>query len=81
VPVVAANRGALPEVGGDAVAYVQPDDPDDMAETIAQILASPERRAGMRARGITRARLFSWRASATRLWDGYREALARRKAR
>jgi glycosyltransferase involved in cell wall biosynthesis len=81
VPVVAAHRGALPEVGGDAAAYVQPDDPDEMAETIAQILASPERRAGMRARGIARARLFSWRAAATRLWEGYREALARRAAR
>jgi glycosyltransferase involved in cell wall biosynthesis len=81
VPVVAARRGALPEIGGDAVAYVDPDDPGDMAHTIAHVLASPEQLTVMRARGVARARTFSWRAAAVRLWDAYREALARRGAR
>ncbi|MBI3491656.1 MAG: glycosyltransferase family 4 protein, partial [Acidobacteria bacterium] len=39
VPVVAANRGALPEVLGDAGPLVDPERPADMARAIARILS------------------------------------------
>ena len=39
VPVVVSRRGALPEVGGDAVVYVDPDDARGMATVIADLLA------------------------------------------
>ncbi|HTV01873.1 MAG TPA: glycosyltransferase family 1 protein [Luteitalea sp.] len=81
VPVVAARRGALPEVGGDAAAYVDPTDPDDLATIVARLWASPEALAAMRTRGSEQVRRFSWHASARRLWDGYGEAVARRARR
>ena len=52
VPVVAANRGALPEVLGDAGLLVDPDDPDAIAGAIAR--AAGRRRVRERVRGARR---------------------------
>ena len=81
VPVVVSRRGALPEVCGDAAEYVEPDDPQGISDTIARLLASPARLDELRMLGIARARLFSWNASAQRLWDAYADAVARRGRR
>jgi len=74
VPVVLARRGALPEVGGEAAVYVDPDDPQTLADEVASLLADPSRLESMRVAGIARSRLFSWTASAERLWRAYRTA-------
>jgi glycosyltransferase involved in cell wall biosynthesis len=81
VPVAVSRRGALPEVCGDAAEYIDPDDPQAMADVIARLLASPARLEDLGRRGPARAGQFSWQASATRLWDAYREAMARRERR
>ena len=81
VPVVVARRGALPEVGGDAVAYIDPDDARTIAATIAELLADPAQLEMMRARGAVRARQFSWTTSAGLLWKAYATALGHRRAR
>lgn len=81
VPVVVSRRGALPEVCGDAAAYVDPDDPRDIASTVAALLCAPDRLEDLRRRGIERARHFSWQASAQRLWEAYAQAVTRRSAR
>ena len=38
VPVVASNRGALPEVVGDAGLLVEPDQPEALADAMARLL-------------------------------------------
>ncbi|MGV3518116.1 glycosyltransferase family 4 protein [Luteitalea sp.] len=81
VPVVASQRGALPEVGGDAAVYVDPDDPRAMATEIASLLGDKGRLETMRARGAARVGQFSWQTSAVRLWAAYAQAIARRSAR
>lgn len=81
VPVVVSRRGALPEVCGDAAVYVEPDDPRGMADTIAQLLASPARLEDLRAEGAARAASFSWTTSARTLWQAYAGALARPRTR
>jgi glycosyltransferase involved in cell wall biosynthesis len=63
-PVVVSNRAALPEVGGDAVLYCNPYDPDDIARCIAGILGEPGRRDRLRHEGSARARCFTWEKSA-----------------
>ncbi|MFP5380197.1 MAG: glycosyltransferase family 4 protein, partial [Vicinamibacteria bacterium] len=80
VPVVAARRGALPEVGGDAPVYLDPLDAEAWACTIRELLASPDRLEDMRRRGIERARAFSWTRTAERLWTAYRGLAGRRAA-
>jgi glycosyltransferase involved in cell wall biosynthesis len=79
VPVVAANRGALPELLGDAGTLVDPDRPGDMAAAIDRMLADEPLAAQAAARGIERARLFTWRATAERVRDAYERAIEHRR--
>lgn len=81
VPVVVSRRGALPEVCGDAAVYIDPADPQDLADAVADLWASPDRLEQMRVLGAQRARRFSWNDSAARLWHAYAAAGARRRAR
>lgn len=59
-PTIASNRGALPEVGGDAAVYVDPDDVEAMSFALTQCLLIPEGVREIRELGIKRAAEFSW---------------------
>jgi glycosyltransferase involved in cell wall biosynthesis len=61
-PVVAADRGALPEACGGAALLVDPDDPDAFAEALIRA-AGPER-ARLTEAGRARAAGLSWARSA-----------------
>jgi glycosyltransferase involved in cell wall biosynthesis len=74
-PVVAANRGALPEVVGDAGLLVDPTDVDALREAMYTLAGQDPLRAALRARGLARARAFSWRHVAEATVAVYREAL------
>lgn len=78
VPVVAANRGSLPEVLGDAGLLVDPDRPDDIARAIARLLDDEGLAASCTAKGVARARAFRWDETARRVLDTYRQAIDRR---
>jgi glycosyltransferase involved in cell wall biosynthesis len=72
-PVACSVAASLPEVCGDAARYFPPDDPDEMAAAIEDVLADA---AGWSAKGIARAAGFTWERSATAHEDVYRELLA-----
>lgn len=75
VPVVAASRGALPEVLGDAGLLVNPDRPDELAAAIERLL-DDELTAGVcAARGPLRARHFRWHDTARHVYAAYELAL------
>jgi glycosyltransferase involved in cell wall biosynthesis len=76
VPVVAADRGALPEVLGDAGLLVDPQKPSDMAAAIDRMLSDDRFVAGSVARGLARAREFSWDRTARRVYEAYQQACA-----
>ena len=65
VPVVAASRGALPEVLGDAGLLVDPDDPDQMASAIARMIEDDRLAAASASKGLMRSRHFDWDARRT----------------
>ena len=71
VPVVASNRGALPEVVGDAGLLVAPDDARGLAAAIEKVLLEPHQAAAMSARGLRQAAGFTWDAAATQLRDAF----------
>ncbi len=81
LPVVAARRGALPEVLGDAGILVDTDDPVILAGAMRLLLDDPVLRREQAAKGVSRARDFSWDSSAVRLLAAFREAMARRALR
>lgn len=70
-PVVAANRTSLPEVAGDAGLLVEPD-AQTFAGAMIAIATDPLLARSMRERGLKRARLFSWRATADQTASVYR---------
>jgi glycosyltransferase involved in cell wall biosynthesis len=63
-PVISSNAASLMEVGGDAVAYVDPDDGDGWRNAIIGLSGNAGLRATMAAQGRKRAALFSWKRSA-----------------
>ncbi len=80
VPVVVSCRGALPEVAGDAGAVLDPDDDEAFAAAMLRLLTDPGAAREAAARGIRRARDYSWDASAQTLYEAYTRAIARRRA-
>ncbi|MFI6900147.1 glycosyltransferase family 4 protein [Nonomuraea sp. NPDC050394] len=73
-PVLTTHRTSLPEVGGDAVAYSEPD-ADSIATALGQLLASSERREQLHRAGLARAREFTWDASAEAHLCSYQRAV------
>jgi glycosyltransferase involved in cell wall biosynthesis len=63
-PVVTSDISSLPEVGGDAVAYVSPEDERSIETTLERLLRSPEERAELSRRGRARAAQYSWERTA-----------------
>jgi glycosyltransferase involved in cell wall biosynthesis len=81
VPVVASNRGALPEVLGDAGLMVDPDDGDALAAAMERLLFDRQSAARAAARGVRRSLTFRWDASAEALYAAYEHAIALRRGR
>jgi glycosyltransferase involved in cell wall biosynthesis len=73
-PVISSDLEIFREVGGDAVTYVDPDDPEALARSVRE-LESPETFAEASRSGAKRAEHFDWNRSAATLWDVCREAL------
>ena len=68
-PVAASRGGSLPEACGDAAAFFDPEDAEDIAAVVAAVLESPER---LVAGGLERAAQFTWTESARRHEAVYR---------
>jgi glycosyltransferase involved in cell wall biosynthesis len=72
-PVLTTYRASLPEVGGQAVAYTEPD-ADAIAVALRALLDDPQRRAALAAAGYARAQEFTWAASAAAHVASYKRA-------
>lgn len=66
VPVVASNTTAIPEIGGDAVRYVNPHDPNDLTRGIEEVLQDEGLRRRLIVRGSERSKEFTWEHAAAR---------------
>ncbi|WP_433437863.1 glycosyltransferase family 4 protein [Nonomuraea sp. CA-141351] len=73
-PVLTTHSTSLPEVGGDAVAYTEPD-VDSIATALGDLLGSSARRLQLREAGLARAREFTWDASAEAHLSSYQRAI------
>ena len=73
VPVLTTRRLSLPEVGGDAVAYCEPD-PAGIEAGLRALLDDPGRRGELAEAAATRAAGFTWAATARAHRDTYLEA-------
>ena len=76
-PVLTTHRTSLPEVGGDAVAYTEPDS-DSIRTALRGLLEDPPRRQALGAAGYDRSQEFTWAASAEAHMASYQRAAAQR---
>lgn len=74
-PVVCSGVSAMPEVGGDAARYFDPEDVPAMAAAIVDVLGDSRARAEMRAKGVARAATFTWKGTATATLDAFSSTL------
>lgn len=76
VPVLASDRGSLPEVLGDAAVLVNPEDDGAMARGLGEILGDPGAAAKLRRLGFARASRYSWEVTAELTRSAYEDALS-----
>lgn len=74
-PVIASNRGSIPEVTGDAALLSDVDDPNALADHIHRVLTSPGAARQLSLRGQARAALFTWERAAQSTLAAYAAAL------
>lgn len=78
VPVVCSDIPVLREVGGDAVSYADSSDPDDLGQAIDALVGDAAERSRLVARGVERAKQFTWRNAAESVARSYELALGGR---
>ncbi len=74
-PVLTSNTSSLPEVGGDAVLYVDPQHPEEIAAAMRRIAEDTTLRADLVRRGLRQAASFTWARTAEETWRVYTELL------
>ncbi|MHB8491035.1 MAG: glycosyltransferase family 4 protein [Solirubrobacteraceae bacterium] len=76
-PVVASDRGSLPEVLGDAAMMVDPTDVRALGDALEAVLTQPELRGRLRSAGEAQAKRYTWERCADGTIEVYREALGK----
>jgi glycosyltransferase involved in cell wall biosynthesis len=64
-PVATSNVSSLPEAGGDAALYFNPEDAQEIADTMKKILEDKKLRTTMITKGYTQIKKFSWEKTAS----------------
>jgi glycosyltransferase involved in cell wall biosynthesis len=77
-PVICSNTSSLPEVAGDAAFLVDPTDVCSLAGAMEQALTDEHLRSELMAKGLERARWFTWEKAAAKTLEVYRGVLGRR---
>jgi glycosyltransferase involved in cell wall biosynthesis len=74
-PVIASNVASIPEVCGDASYYVNPHDVQSIAEGLHKVLSDEQLRLSLIAKGMDRARLFTWDETARETLAVFNDAI------
>jgi len=73
VPVVASNRSALREVCGDAALLVNPEEVDEIRQSMKRLMEEEPLREELIAKGKQRAAQFRWEEAVRKTWQVYQE--------
>jgi len=76
-PVIAARASSLPEVVGEAGLLADPEEVEDWVEGIRALGRDAVLREALRARGLARARQFTWEATAAATVELYNKIASR----
>jgi glycosyltransferase involved in cell wall biosynthesis len=81
VPLIASNRGSLPEVVGNGGLLLDPNDVDAWASAIERVTHDEAWARDLAGAGLERSKAFTWQGTAARLGQAYHDAVARRGSR
>lgn len=68
VPVICSNTSSMPEVGGEAALYADPNNPDAIAKQMLSLYKDETLRNTLIAKGKEQASRFSWNTTAEQTW-------------
>jgi glycosyltransferase involved in cell wall biosynthesis len=74
-PVLLSNRSSLPEVGGDAARYFDPENVSSLAERLTEVIEDKTLSDEMRTNGFNRLKLFSWKNTALKTLETYKKVV------
>lgn len=74
-PVICSNTSSLPEAGGEAVLYIDPNSIDDIANALIRI-KQKELRIKLVNKGLKQSKKFSWMESAKKLNSLYQRLVS-----
>jgi len=74
-PAILSRVSSLPEIGGDAAEYFDPENQDEIRETIRKVITDKNKQEEMRRKGIIRLEQFSWEKTAKQTLDIYRSIM------
>ena len=73
-PIIASNASCLPEIGGDAVLYIDPHSPESIETGISRLVTNESLRTELVIKGQKRIKNFTWSKSARKHLEAF-EAL------
>ena len=73
IPVITSHISSIPEVGGNAVYYVNPHNEDELAKAIQHVLSDRNLWQDLKRRGFERVRQFSWKRTAEKTRQVFKE--------
>ncbi len=74
-PAILSNRSSLPEVGGDAAQYFDPENQASLVAALSEVLNNNDAAEHMRKKGLERVKLFSWDDTARKTLETYKKVI------
>lgn len=75
-PVASSNTSCLPEVGGDAVSYFDPNEGQTITQTISELIENPELRNKRRADGYEQLKEFTFESCLNKTLACYNDLIS-----
>lgn len=75
LPVITSNISSMPEVGGDAAEYVNPESVTEIENKLKEVIENKEKRQIMIKKGFEQVKKFSWEKAAQETINVYNELL------
>lgn len=75
IPVICSNTTSIPEVGGDAVLYIDPLKIEQITDAMLKITSDTDLRKSLIEKGFIQKNKFSWDETARLLWISVEKAL------
>ncbi len=74
-PVITSNVSSMPEVGGEAAVYVNPQDVEDIKKKLKIVMGNKELREEMIKKGLIQSKKFSWEKAASETYQVYKNLM------